>query len=154
MTRKTDDLNARELAFCRFYVDLGAVTCGNASASAKAAGYAKGHTQPWRLMMRPVIKAKICELHEAVMDRHLLNPSKILHDLENTRSRALEKGDLSVATRCSELQGKYFSMFNMGSSVPETEDRERELTATARVEARRLSLMLMREANEKQGVGS
>jgi len=156
MARTTDDLNARELAFCRFYTALGESFCGNATAAARKAGYGeKGlHTQAWRLMQRPVIKEKIRELHESVMDKHLMNPSRILYDLEHTRLRALEKDDLSVATRCTELQGKYLSMFGVAAYAPETEERERELSAAARTEARRLSLVLMREASEGKQEGA
>jgi hypothetical protein len=45
------------------------------------------------------------------MQRNNITVDKILADLEHTRLLALEKGDLSTATRCSELQGKHLAMF-------------------------------------------
>ena len=157
--RTKEDLNPKELAFCRFYTALGEQTCGNAMRSAEAAGYSPNglRTSSWRLMQRPAIRQKIRELHNAVMDKHLMNPSRILHDLEHTRLKALEKDDLAVATRCSELQGKYLAMFKQTlpyfDETTTSAERPPNLTKAQQESARKNSLRLVKEIERGRQVG-
>ena len=118
-----DGLNAQERRFCDAYTDIGKPTCANATKSAIAAGYSEksAHTQGWRLLRRGPIKQRVAELRG-------LSTDKVLSDLEATRLAALGKGDLAVATRCSELQGKSLKMFVEKTEV-NTGDDEPGLTA-------------------------
>lgn len=101
-----DGLNAQERKFCDAFCDIGKPTCANATKSAIAAGYSEksAHTCGWRLLRRAPIKQRVAELRGLRVD-------KVLSDLESTRLAALDKKDLAVATRCSELQGKSLKMF-------------------------------------------
>jgi phage terminase small subunit len=111
--RTVENLNEKEVSFCEHYTNLGADSCSNGTASAKLAGYAEvsAHTSAWKLLQRPPVQEKIKQLHAQRMGRHLINADRILFDLEHTRTRALAKDDLAVATRCSELMGKTLAMF-------------------------------------------
>ena len=122
-----DGLNSQERKFCDAFTALGKPTCANATKSAIAAGYSEksAHTCGWRLLRRAPIKQRVAELRG-------LSTDKVLSDLEITRLKALDKGDLAVATRCSELLGKSLKMFverqeiNTPADEPQmTEEEER-----------------------------
>jgi len=157
--RTTDSLNDKELSFCEHYVALGEPTCGNATASARAAGYAEKHAgnAAWKLMQRPVIREKIQELHKARMDKNLINPERVLHDLEHTRILALAKADLAVAARCSELQGKYLAMFTDRQQLVGPEQQreldERERQECLALAAIRLGACLSLPGGDGEAVG-
>lgn len=143
--RTKEDLSPQELAFCEFYTALGEPTCGNGTQSALKSGYSEkgAHTTAWKLLQRPAIKEKIREIHDELMAKHNLNPSRILYDLEHTRLRALDKGDLSVAARCSELQGKHLTMFSDKYVVDDP--AMRELTEAEEAEARKIAAIRLRQ---------
>jgi len=145
--RTKEDLTPQELAFCEFYTALGEPTCGNGTQSALAADYSEKspHTQAWKLLQRQAIKEKIREIHDELMAKHNLNPSRILYDLEHVRLRALAKGDLAVAARCSELQGKHLTMFSDKFIVGDQFEQERKLTEAEEAEARRFVEFRLRE---------
>ncbi len=106
------EFNPRESAFLVLYTLLGSKTCSNAKGSAVAAGYSEtsARTTGWNLTHRPDIRAAIGKIHKAQMST--VTPERILHDLEDEHSRALEKGDLAAAIKATELQGRYLTMFS------------------------------------------
>jgi len=113
MSKTTERLDPRQDAFCVHYTTIGEPTFAHAGKSAIASGYgpASARNTATDLLKKPEVQRRIRELHEANMQRNNITVDKILADLEHTRLLALEKGDLSTATRCSELQGKHLAMF-------------------------------------------
>jgi len=134
--RTVENLNEKEISFCEHYTNLGADSCSNGTASAKLAGYseASAHTSAWKLLQRPPVQEKIKQLHAQRMGRHLINADRILFDLEHTRTRALAKDDLAVATRCSELMGKTLALFVDRQEIDEP--AMRQLTEQEAADAR------------------
>lgn len=110
----SNKVSLQEDTFCVHYTTIGAETYSNALKSAKAAEYseASAHTQGSRLLKKQAIMERISELHKQNMARNFLSIDKVLSDLENTRIKADNKGDLASSIRCSELQGKYKLMFS------------------------------------------
>jgi len=149
MTRTVENLNPREVAFAEYYGLVGSETYSNASASAKKAGYADptGRTAGWKLLKREAVRQKIQQVHAEQMSRLYLTCDKVLGDLEHTRLAAFAKGDLAVAVRCSELEGKFLAMFTDRQQLvgpeqqPELDERERaECLALAAIRLGCLSL--------------
>jgi hypothetical protein len=102
-------LTPREEAFCVAFGDPESLHYGRPTKAAVAAGYPEksAWNTAWKLRRRPRIIARLGEFQAAAK----AVAAKVLTDLENTRLLALEKGDLAVAARCSELQGKHIGMF-------------------------------------------
>jgi len=102
-------LTPKEESFCRFFGDPESLHYGRPTKAAVAAGYSEksAWNTVWKLRRRPRIIARLGEFQAAAK----AVAAKVLTDLENTRLLALEKGDLAVAARCSELQGKHIGMF-------------------------------------------
>ena len=53
----------------------------------------------------------IKELHAENMQRNMITVDKVLADLEHDKLMARKAGKYAVAKGCTELQGKYLSMF-------------------------------------------
>jgi phage terminase small subunit len=108
------ELSPREEAFATAYTSIGSPAYSNATAAAAEAGYAEAsaRTQGWKLLQRPDVRRRIAEIHRQNMSRNYLTVDKVLSDLEHLRRKSEEKGDISTATRCVELQGKYLVMFS------------------------------------------
>jgi hypothetical protein len=106
-------LTAKEEAFCVAFTDVDADSYGNGTESAKKAGYstASAHNSAWKLRRRPKVQARLDELYEEIAGRRSLTPNRVLSDIEDTRRRAITKGDLATAARCSELMGKTLALF-------------------------------------------
>lgn len=100
-------LTPREAIFVKAFADVESSTYGRGTKSAIVAGYSEPHNAAYKLRRRPRIIARLGEFQAAAK----AVAAKVLTDLENTRLLALEKGDLAVAARCSELQGKHIGMF-------------------------------------------
>jgi len=100
-------LTPKEEAFVRAYADPESATYGKATKSAEVAKYQEPHNAAWKLRRRPRIIERISEYEK--LTRVVIG--KVLTDLENTRLRALEKGDLSTAAACSTWQGRHLGMF-------------------------------------------
>ena len=130
-------LSPKEMLFLRAFCDVESTTFGQAVASATLAGYASPRDSAWRLRRRPRIVAAIAELEKAVR----VQIGKVLTDLEFTRLAALTKGDLAVAARCSELQGKHIGMFYERSVVDVKVVGQYDERAA--VEARRITAVLL-----------
>lgn len=122
---------------------------------------------------RAAIAAGYAQKSAGVMACRLLKNPRIAEELEKRTAEIVEKTEVEVGEivaalreiafggratnserlKALDLLGRYKAMF-CDRQIVETAERERELTATARVEARRLSLVLMREKSEGQGVGA
>jgi hypothetical protein len=114
MNKKTKTLTPQERLFCSNYCSIGTPTFSKAEKSAIAAGYSEksARNTATDLLKRDDIKAYIYELNADNLTRNGVTTDKVLQDLEHTRLLSIEKGDYSTATRCSELQGKYLSLFH------------------------------------------
>lgn len=143
MARDIEDLSPKEVAYCEFFTALGEDTCSHQQRSCIAAGYAEksASVQAWKLMQRPAIRAKIAELHAKRMHKHLINPERILFDIEHIRIKALEKDDLSTALRALEDFGKYFSMFTEQLVV--ITEEQRKLSEKDKEQARKMAALLL-----------
>ncbi|MHC4160113.1 MAG: terminase small subunit [Planctomycetota bacterium] len=106
-------LNQQQDAFCVHYTTIGSDTYGHGTKSAKAAGYSEktAYSQATRLLKKAEIRQRISALHAENMQRNYLTIEKVLDDLEHEKLLARQEGQHSVATKCSELQGKYLAMF-------------------------------------------
>ncbi len=97
-------LTDKQKKFCLEYMkDL------NATQAAIRAGYSK-HTanrQAAENMSKPVIKAEIDKQKEKRSGRTKLTIDSVLTDLVEIKKQCMEKGDMSTATRVSELEGKH-----------------------------------------------
>lgn len=106
-------LTAKEEAFCVAYTTVGSETFSNGTKSAIEAGYAEdsARTQAWRMLRKEHIKKRICELYDKNMEENMVTTSSVLANLDHDRQMARKNHQYSVATRCTELRGKYLSMF-------------------------------------------
>lgn len=137
-------LTRRMEGFCLFMASLGSESFGNGTSSALKAGYStkSAATQASGLMQKPKIKARMQEIYSQQVENAGITRPKVLADIEHTRQRALAKGDLATATRCSELEGKTMAMFaDVNVDLPGA----RELSEAMRLEARRLSDVMMEQ---------
>lgn len=122
-------LTTSELAFVLNFTSIGTDTCGIQGKSAIKAGFSENTAdkQASRMMRKPQIRAAIREVHQKMMDKAMINPAKVLANLENILDKALQKGDLAAANRATELQGKYLTMFG-DRYVQEQSEEQQELT--------------------------
>jgi len=128
-------LNPKEQLFCSNYCAIGTPTFCRTEKSAIAAGYSEksARNSATALLKRPEIQERISELNKENLSRNNVTVDKVLTDLEHTRLLAIEKGELSTATRCSELQGKYLVMFSDKHVFSPSE--QQQLTAEQREKA-------------------
>jgi len=134
-----DGLTAREVLWCEAFSNPESASYGNATASAKAAGYSQPRNAGWKIRQRPHIVARLEKLHEVTLSAL----GKVMTDLEHTRLAALKKGDLAVAARCSELAGKRLGAF-VDAHVIDLPER-RKYTEAERLEAAHLARVLIEE---------
>jgi phage terminase small subunit len=108
-----NNLTPRQDSFCVHYTTIGADTYSHGTKAALAAGYAESsaHVSASKLLKREDIWERIMELQSDNMKRNRITSDKILADLEHDKLLAREHHNYSVATRCTELQGKYLAMF-------------------------------------------
>lgn len=113
MGSKRKELTPKELKFVLAFTEIGTDTCGRQGKSAIAAGWSEeeANKQATRLLKRTPIRNAIQKIHKRLMDAAMINPQKILADLENTKNLALAKADLVSANRSIHLQGQYLAMF-------------------------------------------
>ena len=138
------ELSQREAAFAVHFTTIGDDTFGDGKKSAVAAGYSErsAHVAASRLRKREKVSKRISELHSDNMQRNLITVDKVLADLEHDKVMARKHNQYAVAKGCTELQGRYLSMF-ADRQIVETPERERELSEAAKTEARKLSRLLM-----------
>lgn len=135
-------LTARQEAFARAYADPDSETFGSATAAAEAAGYSQARSSGWKLRRHPGVAKRI----GALQDEAAAGRGKVLADLENTRLRALAKGDLSVAVRCSELQGRRLGIFFESHAISMAAPAEqREYDERLASEAHRIARVLLEQ---------
>ena len=145
MGHNRKQLTPKELKFVLAYTEIGTVTCGRQGKAALAAGWpeAEADKQAARLMKAPRIREAIQASHEKMMNKAMINPSKILADLENTKHLALAKGDLTSANRAIHLQGQYLTMFGDKYLIADDEQAI-ELTHERKIEAEVLAEIRLR----------
>lgn len=85
----------------------------NGQRAATAAGFAtkQARRQAYTLLQRPDVKAALAYLMEQMAVISNITAEKVRVDIETTRRLALSTGQLSVAAKCSELQGRSIAMF-------------------------------------------
>lgn len=146
----SDPLTPREADFVERYSNPESASYGQATLSARLAGYGgQAHNSAWRLRRRPRVVAKIAENQAAVM----ATIGKVFSDLENQRLLALAKDppDIQAANRSSELQGKHLAMFTDRVVVDEVIVHEYDERIA--LEASRIARVLIEDAGER-GLGA
>jgi len=138
--KTTSNLPIKHESFCTHYTTLNAPTFGHPANSAAAAGFSpkSSQIQGSRLLKKPLIQARIKELHQMGLKRNALTVDKVLGDLEMTKGIAEKVGKLGVMVKCIELQGKYLAMFT-DKVVNETPEAQRELSEKQKEEARKIA---------------
>ena len=96
-------LTPQQRTFARAYVKTSDV----AKASREAGYRANAH----HLLEWPAIKDQIDVLQRNAMNRARLTIDKILNDLEDVRMQAMEKGQLMIALKALEMQGKHIGLW-------------------------------------------
>ncbi|MHC4637817.1 MAG: terminase small subunit [Planctomycetota bacterium] len=119
------ELTAKEEAFCVAYTTIGSETFSNGTKSAEEAGYAEksARTQAWRMLRKEHIKKRIRELYDKNMEENMVTVGSVLANLDHDRQMARKNHQYSIATRCTELEGKYLAMFtdNINQKTEQTE---------------------------------
>ena len=135
-------LTPKEESFCRFYGDPESPHYSRPTAAAIAAGYAEksAWSTAWKLRHRSHVQARLMVFQKAAFAA----AGKVLTDLEHTRLAALEKGDLAVAARCSELAGKHLGLFLENSVLTLSQDTLPRYDARAASDTR-IILALLRQ---------
>jgi len=150
LIEESDPLTPREADFVERYSNPESESYGQATKSARLAGYGgQAHAAAWRLRRRARVMAKIEERQRATM----ATIGKIFSDLENQRLLALAKNppDIQAANRSSELQGRHLAMFTDRVVVDEMVVHEYD--ALLEVEAHRLARLLLEDAGDR-GLGA
>ena len=121
-------LTTKELAFVVAYTAIGTDCCGQQAKSAIKAGWSEktADQQASRLMKTDHITMAIHKIHKRMMDEGMINPHKILSDLQHVKERALAKGDLASANRSIHLQGQYLAMFKDVYQIEESVELEEQ----------------------------
>ena len=145
---KKSELTTQEVAYVCAYTEIGTKTCGHQGKSAIKAGICEAEADRWasRLMRADRVREAIAEIHRKMMDRALINPQKILSDLENNKALALAKGDIAAANRAVELQGKYLTMFGDRFAI-EQDEEQRELSESQKEQAKLIAQQIVLNQN-------
>ena len=127
-------LTRKQTAFIEYYcsVDVGM----NGTEAARRSGYAGSNQVLAQVasenLRKPDVRAEIDRRLDHAAKAARLSISKVLHDIELTRMRAMEAGRWAVALKASELQGKYLQMWEGdagASNTPLEEASTEELLA-------------------------
>jgi hypothetical protein len=138
MAKKVLPLSPKERLFCLRFTDIdNPELFGKSTAAAAAAGLSKNKAT--RMLRDDRVQAEICRQYERRLTKAMVSPSKILADLEHTRLRALDKGDLMAAARCSELEGKTFAMFAERFAIQTAPERAEQMSEAHMAELLELS---------------
>ena len=121
-----ENLKPRQDSFCVHYTTIGSETYSNGTKAALAAGYSKksAHVTATKLLKQEAIRNRIIELQAENMRRNMITIDKVLADLEHDKLSARENHNYSVATRCTELQGRYLAMFTDRNIVNEDTEKQ------------------------------
>lgn len=152
MTENDDETNVAETlsgpqeTWCQAYEDteLNSETRGNASASARLAGYKSPGAAGFKMKHNPRIQRRLAELQKEHRLAAGISVDKVLTDLDRQRQMAEAKGDISAAIRASELQGRHLAMFTDRSVVEEPQEVE-HLDERRTEEARRIAQIRLRD---------
>ena len=150
------ELTAKEEAFCVAYTTIGSETFSNGTKSAIEAGYAEdsARTQAWRMLRKEHIKRRIRELYDKNMEDNMVTTGSILANLAHDRLMARKNHQYSVATRCTELEGKYLAMFTDRidtEPMPEPKKLTDEEIAIYREAARKLTMLGLSKNKPEHG---
>ncbi len=141
------NLKPRQDSFCNHYTTIGADTYSNGTKAALAAGYSEtsGHVTATQLLKQEAIQKRIVELQAENMKRNLITVDKVLADLEHDKLLARENHQYAVAKSCTELQGRWLSMF-VDRIQTEDINETRELSESMKEEANRIANIRLRQA--------
>lgn len=107
------EMTLKQRSFCVWYVH--AEVNGNATEAARRAGYRGNSVTLARIggenVRKPLIAAELKKLHAEILKSADVTIEKVLRDVEDERTQALDAGQFAPAVRCSELQGKYLKMW-------------------------------------------
>lgn len=149
-------LKAKREAFCVAFTEIGNETFGNATKSAIAADYSENsaRTQGWRLLKNIDVKRRILELYNEKLRDNNVTQNSVLANLMHDRILARQAGQYSVAVRCTELEGKYLSMFTdrLVNVDPEKEQARRKINAEELKQLERLARIRTKELSRAQVV--
>lgn len=114
LAQREPQLTAKQDAFVRWYTS--AEVNMNGTEAARRAGY-RGNNDTLRVvasenLAKPYIRRQVDSKLKAVLSNANITIEKVLQDIQHVQTLALSSGQLSVALRCSELQGKYLGMFS------------------------------------------
>ena len=128
---------------------------GNATQSAIRAGYSKatakaiGHEN----LTKPDVAAEIAAKQAKINVKLEITAEKVLRDLEDARTKALEAGQFTAAIRASELQGKSLPGGLFSDNV---NNKVEDITSRTPLDrARRIAFLLataQREAKQAQAI--
>ncbi len=140
------ELTAKEEAFCVAYTTIGSETFSNGTKSAIEAKYAEdsARTQAWRMLRKEHIKKRIRELYDKNMEENIVTINSVLANLDHDRQMARKNHQYSVATRCTELRGKYLAMFTdniADKTEPTPKPMTKEEEAIYREAAKKLTML-------------
>lgn len=126
---------------------------GNATRAAKEAGYSERTAKDMgcQNLAKPYIKLAIEQAKAQRARRVNKTADQVMADLEETRLLAMEKGQLSAAVRCSELQGKHLAMFT--DKIEQTTTIQESMSETERMH-RLQTLLDMAAERIEQNTGS
>jgi phage terminase small subunit len=107
------ELTLKQRSFCVWYYQPD--VNGNGTEAARRANY-KGNDATlarvaYENLRKPLIIAELAKYEKELLKNAEVTIEKVLHDLEDQRTKALGAGQYAPAVRCSELQGKYLKMF-------------------------------------------
>ena len=96
-------LKSRQERFCRWFVEL-----ANATAAARAAGYAPAHARNagYRLIRHPRIGKRITEIEAETARVHSPSSEVLVGKLENIYRRAIVDHQFQAAARAIDLQAR------------------------------------------------
>lgn len=100
-------LTPQQRTFARAYVKT-----SDAGKASREAGY---HTNAGHLLEWPAVRDLIEVLQRNAGNRACLSIDKILNDLEDVRIIAMEKGQMMIALKALEMQGKHLGMWKDSS---------------------------------------
>ena len=144
---KWDELTPKQESFCVHYTTIGSPTFSCGVKSALEAGYAEKNAgvSACQFLKKDIIWDRIKALQAEHMSRNRVTVDKILSDLEHDKLLARENHRYAVAKGCSELQGKFLSMFVDRHAIKS--DEIRELNEIEKAEAQKIAKILLYESD-------
>ncbi len=138
-------LTGKQAAFALIIAKEPTIAATQAHIKAGYTGTYNSHgVEGFKCLRNPKIVKAVTIIREIIGSYHKLSADKVLADLETTRLKAITKGDLATATRCSELQGKTLALF-ADKQIVEDPAKARELDEKEAEEAKRIAQIRLRD---------